>query len=199
MVQTPGAARAEAKRAEILRKAAAVFGRKGFHKAGMRDIARGLGMAPGALYYYFESKEDLLYSCQMLSLRRLLTSAREIAGSDDPADLKLGRLVRAHLAHILEHLGGGLAHVEFQALPGEQLASVVAHRDEYEAILRGVVVAGIESGVFVDTDVKLVTLTLLGALNWTVVWWKPEGESVDVLAERMTETILGGLKKRRAR
>ena len=196
MVQTPGAARAEAKRAEILRKAAAVFGRKGFHKAGMREIARGLGMAPGALYYYFESKEDLLYGCQMLSLRRLLASAREIAASGDPADRKLGRLARSHLAHILEDLGGGLAHVEFQALPAKQLESVVAQRDEYEGILRCVLVEGVDSGVFVEMDVKITALTLLGALNWTVVWWKPEGESVDVLANRMTEMFLGGLRKR---
>ena len=109
---------------------------------------------------------------------------------------KLGQLARSHLAHILEDLGGGLAHVEFQALPAEQLASVVAQRDEYEGIVRGVLVEGVDSGVFVETDVKVAALTLLGALNWTVVWWKPEGEGVDVLADRMTEMFLGGLRKR---
>ena len=56
---------------------AAVFRQKGFHGAGMREIARGLGMAPGALYYYFKSKEDLLYACQTLSLKRLLESPAE--------------------------------------------------------------------------------------------------------------------------
>jgi len=87
--------------------------------------------------------------------------------------------------------------VEFHALPAEQLESVVARRDEYERILRQVLIEGIESGVFVETDVKLATLTLLGALNWTVVWWKPEGEGgIDVLADRITQTFLGGLRTR---
>ncbi|MHC4731170.1 MAG: TetR/AcrR family transcriptional regulator, partial [Planctomycetota bacterium] len=62
MVQIKPGGRPDAKRAEILRRAAQVFRRKGFHGAGMREIAKGLGMAPGALYYYFESKEDLLYA-----------------------------------------------------------------------------------------------------------------------------------------
>ena len=50
------------RRMEILRQAASVFREKGYHGAGMREIAKGIGVAPGALYYYFESKEDLLYS-----------------------------------------------------------------------------------------------------------------------------------------
>ena len=45
------------RRLEILRRAAEVFRAKGFHGAGMREIAEGLGLAPGALYYYFPSKD----------------------------------------------------------------------------------------------------------------------------------------------
>ena len=55
---------------------------------------------------------------------------------------------------------------------------------------------GFFDGVVNDFEPGDVTLTLLGAVNWTVVWWKPEGEGVDVLANRMTETFLGGLRKR---
>jgi AcrR family transcriptional regulator len=195
VVQTPAAPRSEARRAEILKRAAEVFRRKGFHGAGMREIAAGVGMAPGALYYYFAGKEDLLHACQTLSLQGLLRSAREIAGADAPADQKLERLVRAHLGHVLEEMGGSLAHIEFHALPPPRLAEVVSKRDAYERVVREVIEQGIASGAFREVDVKLTALALLGALNWTVVWWRPEGSrSLDDVATQLTDTFLGGLR-----
>jgi len=48
------------RRREIMDAAAAVFAKKGYHAATTRDIADRLGMQPGSLYYYFESKEAAL-------------------------------------------------------------------------------------------------------------------------------------------
>ena len=162
----------------------------------MREIAAGLNMAPGALYYYFESKDDLLYTCQILSLKRLLASARKIVADDRPADEKLRRLVRAHLGHILDELGGSFAHIEFHTLRPERLHEVVSKRDTYERVVRSVLSEGIGAGLFRRTDVKLATLTLLGALNWTVVWWRPEGRhDLETVAEQIADTFLGGLAR----
>ncbi len=181
---------------EILRRAAGVFRRKGFHRAGMREIARGLDMAPGALYYYFESKEDLLYACQMLSLKGLLSDARRILRSDAPPEEKLRALVRSHLEHILDEVGGGLAHIEFHALPKARLDEVVERRDTYERILRRVIREGVGSGEFRRVDPKLASLAILGALNWTVVWWRPEGkQQLPVVAGQFAEIMIEGLRK----
>ena len=188
--------RSDEKRAEILRRAASVFRNKGFFGAGMREIAQGVGMAPGALYYYFTSKDDLLHACQLLTLERLLASADEIAGGGGSAEAQIQRLIHAHLRHSLDELGGSLAHVEFHALPPDKLAEVVAQRDRYERQWRRIVERGIEIGEFRITSAKLATLTLLGALNWAAIWWRPEGEqSPDELAAAMADTLLGGLKR----
>lgn len=172
------------RRAEILRRAAAVFRAKGFHGAGMREIAAGLGVAPGALYYYFASKEELLYACQDISLTRLLAGARRILRGDGAADAKLRALIAAHLDLTLDELGGSAAHVEFHALPPKRLAEIVKKRDAYERLIRKLLRAGIAKGTFRRVDVKLTTMALLGALNWSVVWWKPEGRwsSPDLVA-----------------
>ena len=183
------------RRAEILRQAAAVFREKGFHAAGMREIAAGLGMAPGALYYYFASKEDLLYACQDISLRRLLDRGRLIARSAESAAHKLRALIAAHLDLTLDELGGSAAHVEFHALPDERLREIVAKRDAYEGLIRGIIRHGVDAGVFRPVDVKLTTLALLGALNWTVVWWDPAGRwSSQDLVEGFAQTFVDGLR-----
>ncbi len=195
MVQTQAASRAEGRRTEILRRAAGLFRRKGFHRAGMREIAGELGIAPGALYYYFKSKDDLLHACQTLSLKRLLQSARELEALSAPAEEKLRRLVGAHLGHILDDLGGSFAHVEFHALPPPLLAEVVKGRDAYERIVRGILEEGVASGAFRALDVKLGALSLLGALNWTVVWWRPDGRhTLHEVAAEVAEIFLRGVK-----
>ena len=50
----------EARKAEILNAARAVFVRHGFERATMQDIATEVGISPGAIYRYFPSKEDLI-------------------------------------------------------------------------------------------------------------------------------------------
>lgn len=183
------------RRMEILRQAAQVFRQKGYHGAGMREIAAGLGVAPGALYYYFKSKDDLLYACQDISLSRLITVIDELVASSAPAGERIRALIRAHLDFTLDELGGSAAHVEFHALPGDRLRQIVTKRDRYEAGIRALIQAGVDSGEFRAVDVKLATLFLLGALNWTVVWWRPEGAwGSDDLNDGFADFFLEGLR-----
>jgi len=164
------------RRLEILRRAAEVFRERGFQGAGMREIAEGLGLAPGALYYYFPSKTDLLYACQEISLDRLTEGARAIARTDAQAAERLRSLVDHHLEVILDVLGGSAAHLEFGALPPDRRREIVKRRDTYERILRKVIREGAEDGTLRRVDEKTTAMALLGALNWTVVWWRPEGK-----------------------
>ncbi len=197
MVQPDPSRPSEDRRTQILREAASVFRQKGYHGAGMREIAAGLGIAPGALYYYFESKEDLLYGCQDISLNRLISVGERLAASDAPADERLRRLIAAHLDLTLDELGGSAAHVEFHALPEERLRKIVAKRDHYESLIRRVLQDGVDACVFRPIDVKLTSLALLGMLNWTVVWWKPEGPwAAQDLVARFTDIFLDGLRVR---
>ncbi len=183
------------RRMEILRQAASVFREKGYHGAGMREIAKGIGVAPGALYYYFESKEDLLYACQDISLTRLLAVGSELAAAGGPADARLRKLLFAHLDLTLDELGGSAAHVEFHALPEPRLRQIVEKRDAYEGQIRSILEDGIRQGLFRQVDVKLTTLTTLGALNWTVFWWRPGGTwSTEDLVDGITDLVLGGLR-----
>ncbi len=194
MVQIDAPTKKPDRRAEILRQAAAVFREKGFHGAGMREIASRLEMAPGALYYYFESKEDLLYACQDISLTRLIDEARRIVRSKAPADEKLRALIASHLDLTLDELGGSAAHVEFHALPVGLLAEIVEKRDRYERQIRRLIRRGIQDGVFRSVDAKLTTMALLGALNWSVVWFKPEGRwSSPDLVKGFADVFVDGL------
>src|SRR3977135_2051217 len=49
---------------EVLTHATDVFCEKGYEGASMRDLSRASGMSLAGLYYYFESKERLLFCMQ---------------------------------------------------------------------------------------------------------------------------------------
>ena len=55
----------EARRKQILDAAFACFAREGFHQTTMQEICREAGLSPGAVYSYFNSKEEIIEaSCQ---------------------------------------------------------------------------------------------------------------------------------------
>lgn len=163
---------------EILEGASRVFRARGLHAAGMRDIAAELGMAVGNLYYYFRDKEDLLAFVQESALARLLEMAARVRALDLPADGKLRLLLEEHVVSLNdpeEGTPGSLAHLEVEALGEERRAAVLARRDEYEQIVRSLIDEGMDQGLFRRADPKVASLALLGSVNWTVKWFRPEG------------------------
>src|SRR3970040_1473169 len=95
-----------ATRVEIMKSAARAFRRLGYHGATVEQIAAALGMKKGNLYYYFRSKEEILYACHQYSLARLLRLLEQIDKSGMVADEKLRRLIRAIVHTILDELHG---------------------------------------------------------------------------------------------
>lgn len=160
----------------------------------MRDIARALDLTPGALYHYFASKADLLYFCQDYSVERLLDKAGEILRRRGPWAEKLRGLVREQVLCMLDELHGSAAHLEFHALPEARLRRIVAKRDRYDAVVRGVIEKGIRAGEFTPCDAKMVSLALLGAVNWTVRWYRPDGPlKPDEIARQFSDYLVRGV------
>jgi AcrR family transcriptional regulator len=186
--------RAVRRKLEILRGAAAAFRDRGYAGSSVRDIARRLGMTPGNLYYYFRNKQEILYFCQDYSLDVLLREARRIARRTGPADAKVRALVRAQVLCMLDELHGSAGHIEFHAIPKARLARIIAKRDAYERIVRGVVEEGVRSRRFAACDPKLVTLAILGAVNWTARWYRAGGGlGAEGIADAFSDYLVRGL------
>jgi AcrR family transcriptional regulator len=192
--KTGSSERAVRRKVEILRGAAAVFRDRGFDGAGMRQIADAIGMAPAALYYYFRSKEDLLYFCQNYSLDRMIAEARRIERAKLPAGEKLKTAIAAQLRCMLDELHGSGAHLEFRSIPRPKLSKIIAKRDAYERCLRRIIAAGVRSGAFRPVDVKLASLALLGAINWTIKWYRPGGpRDAEAIGIAFADVLIHGL------
>ncbi len=186
-----------AKKRAMLHAASRAFRAKGFHDASMRDIAAALGMTVGNLYYYFESKRHLLAFCQDDTLTRLLESVDHAAAAKKhgfPADQRLWLLIVGHVVCLNEAVPGSLAHLELEQLPARARRPLIERRDRYERRLRAVVTEGIAEGRFRRVDPKVAVLAILGGLNWTVRWFRPDGRlSARALGEQIAEQFVRGL------
>jgi len=182
MVQTgpptsPGSSpRTDRRKREILLAASRVFRRRGLHATGMRDIAEEIGMHVGNLYYYFRNKQDLLAFCQQDALDGLLNLAADIEAQELPPDQKLRQLIVGHIVRVNEETPGSLAHLEVEALTGSARETVQRRRDRYEAVYRNLIQDAVETGHFVSADPGVAARAILGALNWTVKWYRPDGD-----------------------
>jgi hypothetical protein len=73
---------------------------------------------------------------------------------------------------------------------------MVALRDEYERIFRGLVRDGIASGEFRPVDEKAAVFAMLGACNWFTQWYNPAGAAGhEAFAETFSGLFLDGLRR----
>jgi len=161
----------------------------------MREIAAEADLSPGNLYHYFRGKDEILFFCQERALERMLEALEAARESGGAAGQRLREVLRAHVLCLLDELEGSVAHLEFEALPEELRRSVVDKRDRYERGLRRLISAGVRGGEFATCDVKLVTRAMLGALNWSARWYRPEGpRSASAIADALSDYLVRGLR-----
>jgi len=188
--------RAEARRHSILRAAARVFRRQGYAAAGMREIAREADLSPGNLYHYFVGKDEILYFCQDRSLDLMLGALREARLSGLPAVEQLRSILRAHVLCMLDEFEGAAAHLEVESLPDELREKIIRKRDRYERSVRRLVSGGMRDGTVEPCDAGLVTRAMLGAVNWSARWFRPEGpRSAATVADSLVDYLVGGLAR----
>src|SRR3981081_2229961 len=95
--------RYDRKRAQVVLEAARVFARRGYDQTSVPELAEALGMAAGALYHYFDRKEDLLIAiCDQL-MDPLLVEAQALVARAQCPDERLRALLTLWVSHVIEN------------------------------------------------------------------------------------------------
>ena len=94
---------------------------------------------------------------------------------------------------MLDEVEGAVAHLATEALSPPLRRRIVAKRDRYERALRRLVAAGADRES-INGDVAVLTRAMLGALNWTTTWFRPEGErTAAAVADTIADYLVRGL------
>ena len=177
----------------ILRIASEVFADKGYHQASIRDISKATGVSLSGLYYYVDSKEELLFRIQEHAFGTLLENLEDLLDGVDDPHRKLRLLIENHLRFFVANMKEMkvLSH-EADSLSGEPREHVDAMKREYARLATGIVteLAGGEPAI----DVRVATFSLFGMLNWIYNWYRPGRDiPVEELADDIHRLFLTGL------
>jgi AcrR family transcriptional regulator len=186
------------RRERLIAAAAAVLERKGYEGASLREICALAGILPGSLYYHFRSKEDLFITLHAEGFRQLNEAVDTALARHAEPWARLEAACAAHLSLLVAGEDASLVTGTslFQTAPPALQRRLNRDRDAYEARFRELIGAlGLPAGV----DATLLRLNLLGALNWTRIWYRPGRKTPQQLAHELVQKILRGSLDTRSR
>jgi AcrR family transcriptional regulator len=167
----------------LLEAAAAKFAELGYHATTIRELAAATAMTPGAIYFHVPNKQSLLLAVYEEGVQRIIDHLEAAVAGVEAPWARLESAVAAHLESILDE--SACARVIIRILPSdvpEIVAELTTLRDRYEARFRALFS---EIDLPADHDPKLARLFLLGAINWTPVWYRPNGLAIPDLAREL--------------
>jgi AcrR family transcriptional regulator len=175
----------ESRAEQILRVAGLLFRTKGYPNTTMREIAQAADLTPGALYWHFSSKEEILYQ-HLLTYEQPWFGAAHDAAREGPPDRQLRGFVCAYVRYQIEHplfaLGWGIlartGQLAWYLSPEQQEQFRQLDRD-IVADLEAILALGVEADVFRPLDIHLTANAIINMCHVLGAWVQPVGE-IDV-------------------
>jgi len=193
-LERPSDTRFDRRLANILEHATDVFCDKGYEGASMRDLSRHSGMSLAGMYYYFESKERLLYLIQKHTFSTIVERLRErLSGITDP-EQRVRIFIQNHLEYFLANQKAMkvLSH-EDEVLKNGYGAEIATIKREYYRICIDLLDA-LKRERELTYSSRIAVLSLFGMMNWIYTWYNQRADgNADALAQQMSDIFLRGV------
>jgi len=179
---------------KILVHATEVFYEKGYEGASMRDLARSSGMSLSGLYYYFESKEKLLYLIQKHTFSTIVERLRQRLDEVVEPEQRIRVFILNHLEYFLANRKAMkvLSH-EAEVLKNGFGAEIAAIKREYYRICVGLL-DDFKLAKRLEFCSRMAVLSLFGMMNWIYTWYNPRVDAdAEELSRGMGDIFLQGI------
>jgi AcrR family transcriptional regulator len=180
--------------AEILSHATEVFCKKGYEGASMRDLSRESGMSLAGLYYYFESKERLLYLIQKHTFTTIVQKLKTRLQGVDDAEERIRIFILNHLEYFLaNHAAMKVLSHEDEVLKNDFGSEVATIKRAYYRICVGLLDA-LKQERKLQFSTRIAVLSLFGMMNWIYTWHNPRVDAdAETIAGEMGDVFLRGV------
>lgn len=190
---------------EVIRKAAGrVFHQRGFHATKLNDVAAEAGVDRASLYYYVGSKEQLFRDVVGEAVTANIEATKRIAKEDISAEEKLVKIIRELMVSFEKYYPYLYVFVQEDfvklkdegAQDSEWMATVIDWNASYFKLVRGVINDGIINGELRSPlPAGIVANCLIGMMNYSNLWFQPEGMlDAEEIARGMSILLLDGMK-----
>ena len=182
-------------RRRILDSAAELFFEAGYHATSVRDIAAHVGIKAGSIYNHFAGKQLILREIGATTSTQLHDGAvARLAGTSDPEE-QLRIVLRWHVEfHCHHQLWCRVTDTQIEALEAEHRDVLVGIRDEYEHLIRDILVRGRDLKNWHIPELSVVSIGIETMCNEVAGWYRPDGRlTPDKIAEILTDFVINGL------
>ncbi|MBI5445935.1 MAG: TetR/AcrR family transcriptional regulator [Deltaproteobacteria bacterium] len=189
--------RREARKDQIFSEGARLFAQKGYERTSLQEVADALGLTKPALYYYYSSKEQLLYEIMSFVMDRVLADIGEVAATDAAPVEKMREMIRKYLGFFAAHPHElTLMSTAGDSLGPELRGRIVVRERQYLELVKGIVAEVLGERRREHLDQTAVAFALIGGMSWIFKWYDPEGridpgELAEVFAKIYSHGLLG--------
>lgn len=193
-------ARRSARRQEILLATAIVLAEKGYDATTLDDVAGQMGCSKAVIYYQFRSKAEIYIALTEQVSTNATARLRAIVSDGNPPEVELRKALTDLVT--LGWQPPDYATIRIRrpnSLPIETLRRLRRLDREYESLFTGVVARGMEAGILVRRDPRLVAFTLINAVHSVFRWARPGGAlTPETFAKEVPAMLLEGVLRRDA-
>ena len=181
--------------AEIYCKAAQIFHEQGYDATSMNDLAKALDITKAGLYYYIESKEDLLFRIINFGLdwldKEVIGPAKQLLDAEE----RLRFIIQSHGGELIKGVHAiPILTDETSSLSPKLRKQVEKRKRVYFDLVRKTLMDLKQQGKLQDVDVTVATFSLFGMLLWLPRWYKRGGYlSANQTLDQVTKLYFGGL------
>lgn len=182
---------------EIVQVATVLFSENGYDNTSTRELAKAVDLSIAGLYYFFQNKEEILFTILGSALSRFIEAVRSAINEDEKPEQNIKRIIDSLVKHVVENKKEmGLISKESSRLKPEQLAIINDKKREAYILIRDEILRLKNNGSLKDFNVTFLTFGLLGIINYAKYWFDPGNElSIEDLAAQTTDLIFNGALK----
>jgi AcrR family transcriptional regulator len=172
-----------------------LFSKKGYFATSISDIAEAAGIQKSSIYYHYPSKQQILFDVLKQTMadlnEHLELCLKEVTGAAE-------RMRAAIQCHVLFHIERQkeviISDGELRGLTAINRKIIIQMRDEYDRKFQSLIKAGIDEGVFVEADLKVISYIILTMCSAVSIWFRPKKRlSKNTIGQIYSDFILNAL------
>ncbi len=181
---------------KIIDASSQLFAKNGYHKASVSSIATACNMSKALLYHYYSSKQEILYNVMLEHVQELDILAKDVMEKKLPAETALKTIIGQYLdiykTRVSQH---HLLINELNSLTDAQKQQIVTKQNNVVEVFADLAEAICPTSLERHKAKTAISMLMLGMINWTYIWYKPEGSvNSNQLANIITSLFIDGIK-----
>ena len=186
--------RHDIRRLSLIRAAGRAFGRKGFHRTTLDEIATELAVTKPMLYRYVKNKQEILYECHRMAISMAEDAFDEAKVRGASPLEQISFFTEGYIARTTTALGTCVVLTEYYSMTAEDTNRIQERRRKLDTKLRNLLKQAMDQDEIANCDPKLAVFFFMGAINGISRWFSEGGEQDGhEIARAFTKHIVANL------